>query len=220
MQTVPAARCQHIRTSGTQCGSPALRNQKFCYYHQENRPQAMEFYLDEESYQDGRLVMPVFEGAHSIQTVIRQVMQLILEKRISDKAAGLLLYALQIASSNLKRMSEENAQPAQVVVDLDKVAETPLELASPSGNASKSQNQKTRLRKKDGEPSEEEIQRQLDYMLMLGQHLDDLPGTDPELERLRKLAEGEADDESDDGLPPGTIQACASTRRSERRHVN
>ena len=26
-------RCQHIKVNGTQCGSPALRQCKFCYYH-------------------------------------------------------------------------------------------------------------------------------------------------------------------------------------------
>ena len=37
-----------------------------------------------------------------------------------------MLYALQIASSNLKRMEAEKPRPAQVVVDTEKVAETPL----------------------------------------------------------------------------------------------
>ena len=40
--------------------------------------------------------------------------------------AGLLLYALQIASGNLKTMQAEKAKPTQVVVELDKAAETPL----------------------------------------------------------------------------------------------
>src|SRR5947207_11522382 len=26
-------RCQHIKTNGTQCGSPALRNGAYCYVH-------------------------------------------------------------------------------------------------------------------------------------------------------------------------------------------
>jgi len=27
------ARCEHIKTNGTQCGSPALRGKHFCYFH-------------------------------------------------------------------------------------------------------------------------------------------------------------------------------------------
>src|SRR5208282_973663 len=26
-------RCQHIKVNGTQCASPALRNEKVCYFH-------------------------------------------------------------------------------------------------------------------------------------------------------------------------------------------
>ena len=35
MQSNEAPRCQHIKTNGTQCGSPALKDNQFCYYHQQ-----------------------------------------------------------------------------------------------------------------------------------------------------------------------------------------
>ncbi len=41
---------------------------------------------------------------------------------------GQVLRALQIASSNLKRMEEEKPRPVQVVVDTDKVAETEIDM--------------------------------------------------------------------------------------------
>ncbi|MGB9236958.1 MAG: hypothetical protein WCC04_21315 [Terriglobales bacterium] len=123
---VEIRRCQHVKTNGTQCGSPALRDKPFCFFHSENRPKAIDFCVDGETYSDGTLVMPVFEDAHSIQVVIRQVTQLLLQNRIGEKTAGLLLYALQIASGNLKQMAEEKARPTQVVVDPEKVAETPI----------------------------------------------------------------------------------------------
>src|ERR1700687_1805258 len=123
---VEIRRCRHVKTNGTQCGSPALKGKELCFYHEQNRPQAVELYLDGERYSDGRIVLPVFEDAHSIQTVIRQVVQLMLTRRIERKDAGLLLYALQIASGNLKTMQAEKARPTQVVVEPDKAAETPL----------------------------------------------------------------------------------------------
>ncbi|MBZ5616195.1 MAG: hypothetical protein LAO23_19480 [Acidobacteriia bacterium] len=129
-------RCRHVKTNGTQCGSPALTGKELCYYHEQNRPQAVELYLDGERYSDGRIVLPVFEDAHSIQTVIRQVVQLMLARRIDRKDAGVLLYALQIASGNLKTMQAERAKPTQVVVEPDKAAETPLGMTpwSATGN--------------------------------------------------------------------------------------
>ena len=119
-------RCRHVKTNGTQCGSPALKSKELCFYHEQNRPQPVELYLDGERYCDSQIVLPVFEDAHSIQTVIRQVVQLMLTRRIERKDAGLLLYALQIASGNLKTMQAEKAKPTQVVVEPDKAAETPL----------------------------------------------------------------------------------------------
>src|ERR1700687_4470489 len=120
MSSLAAPRCRHIKVSGTQCGSPALRNKNFCFYHQQDRPLTVACY-SEGPYPSGEIDLPVFEDAHSIQTVIRQVVQMVLQKRIERKTASLLLYALQITSSNLKRMELEKPQPEQVVTDLEPV---------------------------------------------------------------------------------------------------
>jgi hypothetical protein len=128
MSSLAAPRCRHIKASGTQCGSPALRNKNFCFYHQQVRPLTVECYSEGE-YATGEIDLPVFEDAHSIQTVIRQVVQMVLQKRIERKTASLLLYALQIASSNLKRMELEKPQPDQVVTDvetMDSDSQTPI----------------------------------------------------------------------------------------------
>jgi len=119
-------RCTHVHTNGTQCGSPALKAKEFCFYHEKNQPREVELYFDGERYSDGQIMLPVFEDAHSIQTVIRTVVQLMLSRRIERKDAGLLLYALQIASGNLKTMQAEKAKPTHVVVDPEKAGETPL----------------------------------------------------------------------------------------------
>jgi len=120
MSSFTAARCRHIKVNGTQCGSPALRSKLFCFYHQKERPCPLPCYSDIE-YATGEITLPFFEDAHSIQAVIRQVVQMVLQKRLQQKTASLLLYALQIASSNLKRMELEKPQPEQVVTDLEPV---------------------------------------------------------------------------------------------------
>ena len=125
MSSLTAARCRHIKVNGTQCGSPALRNKIFCFYHHKDRPLPVECYSDIE-YATGEINLPFFEDAHSIQAVIREVVQMVLQKRIERKTASLLLYALQIASSNLKRMELEKPQPEQVVIDPDTVSQTPM----------------------------------------------------------------------------------------------
>ncbi len=120
MSSFTAARCRHIKVNGTQCGSPALRSKNFCFYHQKDRPCPLPCFSDIE-YATGEITLPFFEDAHSIQAVIRQVVQMVLQQRLERKIASLLLYALQIASSNLKRMELEKPQPEQVVTDLEPV---------------------------------------------------------------------------------------------------
>ncbi len=118
-------RCQHIKGNGTQCGSPALRHEALCYYHRESRPERVEV-RGENGQACGQVLVPVFEDAGSIQTMVRQVVMLVLEGKIDTKKAGTVLYALQIASANLKRMEAEKPRPVQVVVDTEKVGRTPL----------------------------------------------------------------------------------------------
>ena len=142
MSSLEAQRCRHIKVNGTQCGSPALRKKNFCFYHQQNRPLLVECFYNPEEYATGEINLPVFEDAHSIQSVIRQVIQMVLQKRLEKKTASLMLYALQIASSNLKRMELEKPQPEQVVAatDLDPVTNIPIAIASESKIAGESNN--------------------------------------------------------------------------------
>jgi hypothetical protein len=122
MYTVEIRRCQHIKVNGTQCGSPARRNEPYCHYHRENQPERVKV-----GGKDGvEVLMPVLEDAQSIQTVVRQVAMLILGGKIDNKQAGLMLHALRIASTNLKRIEAEKPRPEQVVVDPEKVAETQM----------------------------------------------------------------------------------------------
>ncbi len=123
---VEIARCQHIKTSGAQCGSPALKEKDFCYYHEENRTVPAEVYLDGESYADRQIMLPPLEDAHAIQTMLRHVMQMMMQRRIDRKDAGLMLYALQIASGNMKQMEAEKPGPTRMVREPEKVGETPM----------------------------------------------------------------------------------------------
>jgi hypothetical protein len=125
MQLSKPERCHHIKSNGAQCGCPALRNQRLCYFHNEAQPQRVKV-CGENGKTSAQVLVPVFEDATSIQMMVRQVTMLILEGKIDNKRAGLVLYALQTASSNLKRLAAEQPRPVQVVVDTKKVAETPL----------------------------------------------------------------------------------------------
>lgn len=118
-------RCQHIKVNGTLCGSPALRKQKYCYFHREHREKTVRINANRRRTKQA-ITLPVLENADSIQVGVMQVLRLLLGGEIEHKTAGLALYALQIASSNLAQTTFEVARPTMVVVDREKVAQTPL----------------------------------------------------------------------------------------------
>jgi|SRR5271166_5096439 len=129
--------CRHIMGNGTQCGSPALRKKEYCFYHQQSRPWKIECY-SEGKYATGEILLPFFEDAHSIQAVVREVVQMVLQKRIEQKTASLVLYALQIASSNLKRMELEKPQPERVVTAVEMEADSKFPMAPLAESTAKS----------------------------------------------------------------------------------
>ena len=119
-------RCQHLKVNGTQCGSPALRRNQFCFFHK--RWHETRIVLNANRARRGRaaLDLPVLEDANSIQVSLMQVMRLILSGQVDPKTAGLLLYALQTASSNLSRINFEPTIKTRVVIDPRTVNQTPL----------------------------------------------------------------------------------------------
>jgi len=82
-------------------------------------------------YTPSEFHLPAFEDMHSMQFAVRQVTELILRHKINEKEAGLILYALQIASSNLKRLEREAPKPDEIVTDaeIEHPVETPAEAA-------------------------------------------------------------------------------------------
>ncbi|MFZ0953244.1 MAG: hypothetical protein WAN17_13320 [Candidatus Sulfotelmatobacter sp.] len=123
-------RCQHIKVNGTQCGCPALRHNKLCYFHKRNHEERIELDLDRLKNAHARrrkvvMELPVLEDANSIQVSLMQIMRLIISGQIDGKTAGLLLYALQTASANLPRVRFDPFMH-DVVLDPKTVNETPL----------------------------------------------------------------------------------------------
>jgi hypothetical protein len=134
--------CRHIKANGERCGSLALLNQPFCYYHVElerrhrrcdTRRDATLTILHPMTLQDGsqrdptfaeqlpQLDLPQLEDRHSIQIALSMIITAVAEDRIDPKRAALLFYGLQVASMNALKL---NPIPKR---DLGKVSKTVLD---------------------------------------------------------------------------------------------
>jgi hypothetical protein len=96
-------RCQHVRMNGARCGAPALTGGSLCRLHQHAlRPKRPNYEL------------PFVEDASSAQLALNQILRALQDKAWDLKTCALMLYDLQIACSNLKRLGEDMpAEPEQ-----------------------------------------------------------------------------------------------------------
>jgi hypothetical protein len=98
-------RCAHIKPSGLRCGSPAMRDIEYCYYHRRVHIGPRLMYP----------TMTMLEDGHGVQAALMEVLCGILDGALTDKHAALLLYGLQTAASNLKRVGD--VDPDEVAVE-------------------------------------------------------------------------------------------------------
>jgi hypothetical protein len=89
-----APRCHHVRYNGQSCGAPARTGSDWCMFHGYD-------------YENRFPISTVPEDASTIQLELARVIRQLQNKETDTKAAALTLYALQIASQNLKRLGAE-----------------------------------------------------------------------------------------------------------------
>jgi hypothetical protein len=118
--------CRHIKTNGRRCKSPSLGLSAFCYFHSrlhrrhknllESAPVLHENNSNPTSSATGQpqylpdpleLELPPLEDAESIQVSISLLVLALARNRIDSKRAAVLLYGLQLASSNARSITIE-----------------------------------------------------------------------------------------------------------------
>lgn len=117
-------RCQHLKVNGTQCGSPALKRNRFCFFHKRFQEERIKLNGDRARHGRASLYLPVLEDANSIQVSLMQIMRLLASRQIDAKIASLLLYALQTATFNLRHLNIEPTHIEDVVIDRRTIDQT------------------------------------------------------------------------------------------------
>ncbi len=98
--------CTQRKEDGDPCRSRALRGEKVCHYHKVMGTPKINI----DNGPSGHTYLPLFEDAVSIQSAISDVCEMMLHRRIETKEASILLYAMQVASTNMAHMNGEKGQ--------------------------------------------------------------------------------------------------------------
>lgn len=95
-------RCAHRKTNGVPCGSPALKDKPYCYFHDRWREQHIDVADGTPYYQNVSADLPILEDANSIQMALTKVFHMLLAGLLDPRFAKSLIYCLSIAAQNLR----------------------------------------------------------------------------------------------------------------------
>jgi hypothetical protein len=112
-------RCIYYRLTGMRCGSPAKTGKARCWHHEQ--------IIERRT----RIKVPYLKNSASLQQAVMDVIQGLLTRRIIHRDATAILYALQLAQSNLKvggvRPTEEDEAEGsfirQILEEVDTIEE-------------------------------------------------------------------------------------------------
>jgi hypothetical protein len=100
--------CSHIKVTGVRCGSPALREKEFCYFHQR-------MLRGIHTPPEARLhPVALIENEEAIQSSLMELINAIARNSIDLRRADLILKALHIAVKNSRRVGFDR-EPEEMV---------------------------------------------------------------------------------------------------------
>jgi hypothetical protein len=143
-----APRCQWVKQDGTACRSPQMKQHIYCFAHKQ-MAEARTLML----------MLPVVEDANAIQVGLMRIQKALIEDTISMKKAGLLLYSMQLAMTNVGQTTFGQAKDEEMVretVDEDEAFREKAVSNQQSAFSEEQNQQQRRFTAKDAEDAKEE----------------------------------------------------------------
>ena len=172
--------CTHIKVNGVPCGSPALRGEQFCYFHQR-------MVRGVRTPPHSRIhPVALIEDAEAIQASLMEVINALMHNSLDVRRAELILRALHIAVRNAHRvhfdrfehkMIKEVPEYAPHAATLDDEPDLPYSAAVPPASARESAEEHRRAVR-----TQQELDRRAairDTLLRAGQNLASGPSAPP-----------------------------------------
>lgn len=93
-----APRCTYIKVTGHRCGSPAMKQEHFCFFHARM--------IKGVRYRADMQMSPaaVLEDAEAVQVGLMEIITELLERKIAWREASLVVRALEVAARNVRRV--------------------------------------------------------------------------------------------------------------------
>src|SRR5664279_3436465 len=125
--------CSHVKEDGAYCGSPALRERKYCYYHLMQRGRRLRRARALRDNVPYRLEIQSLDNLYAVRAALTDIAQALAAGQLESRTAGKLLYAIQQVTSANRRIEQmEAAQlenrknaPDQTHADNSRVQECP-----------------------------------------------------------------------------------------------
>jgi len=99
-----APRCRWVRQDGTSCRSPQMKQHIYCFAH-----------MQMAEARTLMLMLPPPEDANAIHVGLMRLQKALIEDTISTKKAGLLLYSMQLALTNVGQTTFGQAKDEEMV---------------------------------------------------------------------------------------------------------
>ncbi len=105
--------CRHVREDGTYCGSPSLRDRKYCYYHLMQRGRRLRRARALPDNLPYRLEIQSLDNLYAVRAALTDVAQALAAGQLDPRTAGKLLYAIQQVSATNRRIEQMEAAAAK-----------------------------------------------------------------------------------------------------------
>ena len=103
--------CRHIKEDGLYCGSPALRDRQYCYYHLMQRERRLRRARALATNQPYRLDIQSLDNPYAVRNALTDIVQALAAGQLDAAIAGKMLYAIQqVTAANRRAEQMEAAQ--------------------------------------------------------------------------------------------------------------
>jgi hypothetical protein len=101
--------CRHVKADGTYCGSPALRDRKYCYYHLMERGRRLRRARALRDNQSYWLEIQSLDNPYAVRAALTDIAQALAAGQLDPRTAGKLLYAIQQVTATNRRIEQMEA---------------------------------------------------------------------------------------------------------------